>query len=307
MPTTITGGDLKFIADQAVSNASEILLATKAFSLGIEPTGMTKGDSTQVFVAGSAPDAAAFNRTSNNYMTDNGGEHSFEKLTLDKHIKLTFKIEQFDFEKMNPTRMAALYKPYVEKVAYKVISDAFALVTAVKFPNSENAGAKENFDKTEAGKAETELAKLIGQGGERNLILNLDYFDALRDSLSGIYANPTNNEVLRNGTIPGISGFANVIRTSALKPVGSEAGEYLVGIATNMSGIALAVAPVKQVPAFDGESEVSVEPITRIPLTFSIDYSKDVRDYVATVEVLYGIAVLDSKGILRLTYNKQGS
>jgi hypothetical protein len=74
-----------------------------------------------------------------------------------------------------------------------------------------------------------------------------------------------------------------------------------------MSGIALAVAPVKQVPSFDGESEVSVEPITGIPLTFSVDYSKDVRDYVATVEVLYGIAKLDSKGLLRLTSTVAGS
>jgi hypothetical protein len=301
MPTTITGGDLKIIADKAVSNASEILLATKSFSLGVETTGMSKGDSTQVFVAGSAPDAEDFNRETNNYRKDNGGEHAWKPITLDKHVKLSFSIQPHQFEKMTTDSLAALYKPYVEKVAARVISDAFALITAANFANSLDVGEALNFDKSEAGKAETALAKLIGQGGERNLALNLDYFDALRDSLSGIYANPTNNEVLRNGTIPGISGFANVIRTSALKPVGSENGTYLVGIATNMSGVALATSAVKQVPQFSGEVEVSTDPVTGIPLTFSVEYTDTTRDYFATVEVLYGVAKLDGKGILRLT------
>ncbi|MDR3001114.1 MAG: hypothetical protein LBU89_07605 [Fibromonadaceae bacterium] len=297
--TTITGGDLKLIANKAVANIGEILLAANAFALGVESTGMSEGDSTQVFVAGSAPDAKAFNAKDNNYMTDNGGEHAWVPLTLSQHMKLTFRIPPQKFEKLTPDSMAALYKPYVSKVASKIIKDTFAKVTATAFKSSINAGPVKDFNKTIVSNAETALAKLVGQGSDRNLILNMDYYDALRDSLTGIYATPTNNEVLRNGTIPGLSGFANIIRTSAIES--ATGNGQLIGLATNMSGVALSVAAVKQIPQFDGEVEVAVEEHTKIPLTFSVDYDKDTRSYVATVEALYGIAVIDEKGILRLT------
>jgi len=303
MPTTtgtsITGGDLKLVADKAVSNVGDILLASKSFSLGVDTEGMEEGDSTQVFVAGAAPDAEEYDDSSNNYETDNGGDHAWKPVQLDSHVKLTFKIKRKDFNKLTPDGFAALYKPYASRVASKVISDVFAKITAANFSNSLNIADASKFDKSNASKAETELAKLVGIGGERNLVLSVDVFDSLRDSLTGIYATPTNNDVLRNGTIPGLSGFANVIRTSAMKPKPS--GSYLIGIATNMSGIALATAAVKHIPAFDGEVEVAVDPVTGIPLTFSVDYAKATRSYVATVEILYGIAVLDGKGILRLT------
>ena len=298
MATSITGGDLKLVADKAVSNVGDILLASKSFSLGVETDGMSKGDSTQVFVAGAAPDAEDFDEDDNNYMTDNGGDHAWKPVTLDQHIKLTFQIKPHVFNKFTADSLAALYKPYASKVASKVIGDVFAKITNANFPTSLAIGNAAAFSKSDASKAETELAKLVGVGGERNLVLSVDAFDALRDSLTGIYATPTNNEVLRNGTIPGLSGFANILRTSAIKP---GTGTYMIGVATNMSGIALVTAAVKQVPQFDGDVEVSTDPVTGIPLTFSVDYSKETRAFVATVEILYGIAVLDKKGILRLT------
>ncbi|GBU23809.1 hypothetical protein R83H12_00427 [Fibrobacteria bacterium R8-3-H12] len=300
MPTTITGGHLKLVADIAISNATETLLAAQSFSLGVSAEALPFGSATQVFVAGAAPAAGDFNAETNNYMTDNGGSHAWKPVTLNKHVKNTFKIEQATFEKFTPQSLAALYKPYVEQVAARIIKDAFNEMTSANFSNSLDAGNPVNFDKSDAGKIETALAKIVGAGGTRNLVLNMDFFDSLRDSLSSIYANPTNNEVLRNGTIPSISGFAEVIRTSAL-PATPASGSYLVGIATNGTGLALATSAVRQVPAFDGESEVAVEPVTKIPLTFSVDYSKDLRNYVATVEAYYGIAVLDGRGILRLT------
>jgi hypothetical protein len=303
MATSITGGDLKLVADKAVSNVGNILLPAKSFSLGVQTSGMSKGDSTQVFVAGAAPDAEAFDVEDNNYMTDNGGDHAWKPITLDQHIKLTFKILPHIFEKLSADSMAALYKPYVSKVADKVISDVFAKITNANFPTSLSVSDAGAFSKTNVSKAETELAKLVGVGGERNLVLSVEVFDALRDSLTGIYATPTNNDVLRNGTIPGLGGFANILRTTAIKP---GTGTYMFGMATNMSGIALATSAVRQVPQFDGEVEVAVDSDgagngTGIPLTFSVDYSKETRAFVATVEILYGIAVLDKKGILRLT------
>jgi len=303
MPTTtgtsITGGDLKLVADKAVSNVGDILLASKSFSLGVDTEGMEEGDSTQVFVAGAAPDAEEYDDEDNNYEKDNGGGHAWKPVTLNYHTKLSFKIKRSVFNKLTPDGLAALYRPYASKVASKVISDVFAKITAANFSNSLNIADATKFSKTNASKAETELAKLVGIGGERNLVLSVDVFDSLRDSLTGIYAAPTNNDVLRNGTIPGLSGFANVIRTSAIQPKSS--GSYLIGIATNMSGIALATSAVKHIPQFDGEMEVAVDPVTGIPLTFSIDCAKGTRSYLATVEILYGIAVLDGKGILRLT------
>lgn len=301
MATTFTGGDLKVSASQSIANVSETLLATKAFSTKVDTSGLGKNDTTQVFVAGNAPEAKAFNRDDNNYMTDNGGEHAWKPVTLDTHKKLTFKIPPQVFEKLSTTDLANLYKPYVSKLCDAVVGDAFAKITAAAFAKELDIGELKDFDRDTASKAETALAQLVGTSGERNLVLNMECFGALRESLAGIYVSPVNSQALVQGTIASISGFANVIRTTALKPVGTAKQKYLVGIATNMSGMAMAFAPVKAVPQFDGELEVVSDPVTDIPITFSVDYSKDNRDYVATVEALYGIGVMDSRGILRLT------
>ncbi|MCL2207019.1 MAG: hypothetical protein FWB90_02865 [Fibromonadales bacterium] len=301
MPTTFLGGDLKLAADLAVANPDEILLATKSFSLGVETEGMEEGDSTQVFVAGSVPKAKAFDRKDNNYMTDNGGEHAWKTHTLDYHAKSSFVIARKFFNKLTPQKMAALLKRHVTAVVSKIVDDSFAKITTLAFPNFFNAGPALNFDEGAVNEIETELAKLIGSNSERNLILNMDHFSGLRKNLVNIPPAPTNNEVLLSGIIPGITGFANVIRTTALKSAGNE---NIVGFATNMSGIALSVAAVNHIPVFKdgaGEVENTIEATTGIPLTFSVDYDKDTRDYVATVEALYAISVIDKNGILCLT------
>jgi len=299
--TTFTGGDLKVAAMQSIVNVQETLLATKAFSTKVDSTGLGEGDTTQVFVVGNAPEAEAFDRDDNNYMTDNGGGHAWKPVTLSEHKKLTFKISPQEWRKLNTTALANLYKPYVSKLCDGIIATAFAKITQANFSNVLDIGALKDFDKDAASKAEKELAKLVGTSGERNLILNMDYQAALRESLTGLYVGPTNSQALINGSISGISGFANVIRTTAIKSAGTAVGKYLVGIATNMSGLAMAFAPVIPPPQFDGELEVvSSEETFDIPITFSVDYSKDNRDYVATVECLYGVGVMDGKGILRL-------
>jgi hypothetical protein len=302
MPTTFTGGDLKVAAQQSIVNIQETLLPTKAFSTKVDTSGLGKGDTTQVFVVGNAPEAGDFDRDDNNYMTDNGGEHAWKPVKLDTHKKLTFKIPPNEFRKLSTSDLADLYKPYVSKLCEGIISAAFAKITVTDFPNAYDVGNWEDFDKDVASQAEKELAKLAGTSGERNLILNMDCHAALRESLTGLYVNPVNSQALMQGSIPGISGFKDTIRTTALKSVGTEKKKYLIGIATNMSGIAMAFAPVEAPPQFDGDIEaVSSAETFGIPITFSVDYSKDNRDYVATVEALYGIGIMSAKGILRLT------
>jgi len=300
MGTQFTGGDLKLVADNAVSNVGDILLASKSFSLGVSTEGMYEGDSTQVFVAGAAPEAEEFDAEDNNYMTDNGGEHSWKPLPLDKHVKISFTAEAGVYERLGPRGLASLYKTSAIKVADKITKDVYAAIAAATFPSYPMV-QDINFDKSEAGKIETKLAELVGTGDERNLILNFSYFDYLRDSLSGIYANPTNNEVLRTGEIPGVCGFSKVRRTTALNT------PTLVGIATNKTGVALGISAVKQVSSFRGDVEVATEEFTGIPLTFSTDYIDTTRTYIATVEAIYGIAVMSEKGVLKLTYTAGGT
>lgn len=296
MATTFTGGDLKAVANDVVQNISETLLPMQAFALNVDTTGLYKGDKTQVFVPGTAPAALAYNSVTNNYMTDNGGEHSWKPLHLDQHVKISFTAEAGIYERLGPRGLASLYKTSAVKVADKITKDVYAAIAATAAFQSYAMVPEINFDKSEAGKIETELAKLVGTGEERNLILNFGYFDYLRDSLSGIYANPTNNEVLRTGEIPGVCGFSKVLRTTALNP------SSLVGIATNKTGIAISIAAVKQVSSFRGDVEIATEEFTGIPLTFSTDYIDTTRTYIATVEAIYGIGVMSEKGVLKLTY-----
>lgn len=298
MPTTFTGGDLKVAASQSIVNISETLLATNAFSIKVDTSGLALNDTTQVFVVGAAPDAAAFNRDTNNYMTDNGGAHAWKPVTLDTHKKLTFKIPPKEFNKLTTTDLANLYKPYVSKLCDTIIKSAFEKITAANFATNYNIANTAAFDRVAVSKAETALAKLVGTSGERNLVVGMDAFSVLRESLAGMYVSPANGTALIQGNISGVSGFANVIRTTAFA---APAANYMFGIATNKSGIAMAFIPVEVTSQFDGEREVVSDPVTGIPLTFSVDYSKETRDYVATVECIWGSGVMDGKGILRLT------
>jgi len=300
MPTTFTGGDLKVAASQSIVNISETLLATQAFSTKVETSGLGEGDTTQVFVVGEVPDAENFDREGNNYMTDNGGAHAWKDIKLSQHKKLTFRIKPQIFDKLSTTDLANLYKPHVSKLCDAVIKSAFEEITAANFSNFLDIPDLSKFDKNAASQVETALAKLVGNGGERNLVLSMDGFSYLRESLTGIYVSPTSDNALIQGSIQGIVGFQNVIRTTALKSVGVEKKKYLVGIATNKSGLAMAFAHVPVTSRFDGDWEVVNDSVTGIPITFSVDYDKDNRDYVATVEVLFGVGIADKKGILRL-------
>jgi len=300
MPTTIDGGGLKKVADDAVVNVAEILLSTEAFSISVNTEGLEENDTIQVFVAGTGATATAYNRSTNNYMTDNGGAHAWKPLVLDSHLKSTFSLRRSNYHRLNASQVAAIAKTHVSKIAAAAINTAFSKIIVGNFANEIDAGASINFDQSVVSKAETELAKLVGIGSERNLILNLDFFDGLRNNLTGLYANPTNNEVLRSGVIPGLGGFASTVRSSAIASA-APGVKSLVGLATNKTGIAMGFAAVKPVPDFDGDWEISIDPVTKIPFTFSTDYSKDNRDLYMTVELLSGVAVLDGNGILRLT------
>jgi len=304
--TVITGGELQLAANEVIKGTKEILHPATTFSTSVSTQGMVAGDSTQVFVIGSSEEAKLFNAETNNYTTDNGGKHVWEKVTLDKHIKHSFVIEPAKLKRMGQEGLNEIYAEAAEKVAMKFMSIAFGLITSANFPNSKSVDDTLNFDKKDVGEIETAFAKLVGKSTGNNLILNLGYYDALRDSLSSLYAGPTNNDVLRGGVIPNVVGFSEVMRTTALSEVDTEAGEYLVGFATNKSGIALAAAPVDYTDAFQGEVAVSIEKDTGLPFTFSTHYVEKTRAYIGTVELLFGVSAVSKRGIYRLTRTVAG-
>jgi len=241
--TSIIGGDLKLIANEAIINVGEILLPLKACARTIETEkeGLKLNDTIQVFVAGDIPAAAEFNAATNNYGTDNGGSHAFKPVQLNKRYKQTFSLQEDQLDRVTSVAdLAEFYKPFAQNVAKQLLLNAIALLTAANFPNTHKTAGAAAFDKSDAGKVETALAKLVGAGNPLNLVLNMEYFDYLRDSLTNLPVNPTNNEVLRQGTIPGIAGFANTLRTTIIPDVPEEAGTYNVGFATNGSGLIIA-------------------------------------------------------------------
>ncbi|MDR2554150.1 MAG: hypothetical protein LBC64_01870 [Fibromonadaceae bacterium] len=304
MPTTtVLGGDLKLIANEAIINVGEILLPLKACARTIETEkeGLKQNDNIQVFVAGSIPEAGEFNASTNNYGTDNGGDHAFKPVKLDKRFKQTFSLQEDQLDRITSVaELAEFYKPFAQNVAKQLLLNAIALVTAANFPNSYKTAGAVVFDKSDAGKAETALAKLVGIGNPLNLVLNMEYFDYLRDSLSFLPANPTSNEVLRQGTIPGIAGFSETLRTSIIPDVPAEAGTYTVGFATNGSGLIIANGVSPSIRDNSIDYSVATDPVTGIAMAFSGFWKQDTRTYIATVETLTGAAVGSDKGLLRL-------
>jgi len=302
--TSIIGGDLKLIANEAIINVGEVLLPLRACARTIETEkeGIKLGDTVQVFVAGEIPEAAEYNASTNNYGTDNGGNHAWKAVNLDKKFKQTFTLSDDQLDRITSVAdFAEFFKPYAQKVALKVLQNAMQLLTAQNFPNAHPVLGAAAFDKSDAGKVETALAKLVGVGKELNLILNMEYYDSLRDGLTNLPANPTNNEVLRQGTIPGIAGFKETLRTSIIPDVPATAGTHLAGFATNGTGLVIANGVRPSLRDSNVDYSVATDPVTGIALAFSGFWRSETRTYTATVETLTGAAVASQKGLLRLT------
>jgi hypothetical protein len=303
--TTILGGELKTIAREAIANVGEILLPLKSFARTIETEkeGLMLNDTIQVFVAGDIPAAAEYDAANNNYGKDNGGSHAWKSVKLDKRFKQTFSIQEDQFRRAQTAlSFSEFFKPYAQNVAIALSKNALAKLGTGGFDNKIAAGGAVAYDKSDAGKAETALAKLVGVGRPLNLVLSMSYFDGFRDSLSNLPANPTNNEVLRKGTIPGVAGFDLVMRTSMVPDIvdTTPAGEHNVGFATNGTGIIIANGVPSSTLDTNIDYEVAVCPVTGIAMAFSGYWNSDTRSYVATVETLTGVDVGDKKGILRI-------
>jgi len=290
-----TGSEFRVAAQQAIANVSETLMATEAFSVTVSAKDAKKNDTVAVFVQGAVPEPQWFNRETNHYMTDNGGEAAWVSVNLSAHKKLTFSIMPEILDKLSTEALANMYRTYISKLCNSVIGNVDSYTGGGYFPIIEVPKA-EDFDRKWASKIETALAKKVGgAGGDRYLLLGMDTFSALRESLQGVYVPAVSGNALVDGTIEGLSGFKKVIRTSAIFNE-TVAGD--IGYATNRSGIAIAFAPIYTPEAFTGDVKVVSDPVTGIPITCSIDYDRNTRDYVATVEVLYGMQRLDSRGLI---------
>jgi hypothetical protein len=303
MPKTqILGDDISLIAKEAIINVGEILLPIRSFARTIETEkeGLEKDDTIKVFVAGSVPDGdnnGEYDDEKNNYGMDNGGEHAYKPVVVNKHYKQTFKIKKQKLDRLTTvTSFAEFFKPYAQKVAVYLLRHSLALLDDASFTEIVSMQGSAVFDKDDAGGIETKLSKLVGAGRDKHLVLNMEYYNSFRNSLSGLYANPTNNEVLRTGEIPAVAGFASVLRTSIIP----ESPKKNVGFATNGTGIIIANGVSSSAGDSDIDYTIATDPVSGIAMAFSGYWDKDIRAYIATVETLCGVAIADPKGLIRL-------
>lgn len=192
MGTTFTNGDVKLASDQAIVTISDTLLSLKAFSFGVEMASLSKGSSKKVFLVGDSEDKKEdFNRTTNNYFTDNGGKHAWVDVELEYHKKQTTRIPPDDYLKLSTEDLAGIFAKDLAKLCKSIVAVPFKEITTTNFPGKPYVITDvEKFSKKDAGKIETMLGKLVGtSAGERNLILDFDCFDSLRDSLTGLYVS----------------------------------------------------------------------------------------------------------------------
>lgn len=298
MATEILGGDLKVISDLSIPSVSPILLQTRAFSKAVEVReSVSLNDTVQVFVGGAVPDATEYDDDDNNYETDNGGSHAWKPVTITNHVKSGFSLPIAKIERLDVKGVASIYSAHAKKVALQTSALMFAKIVASSFGMELVLGDPASFDASDVNAAETALATATGLGTERYMILKTDYFKSLRDDTSIASSQFTgSSDVVRNGVIPGIYGFNEIIRTNVLPTA-----EHMVGLVTDATGLLFAQAiedPRNKIE--DVEFELAVDPDTGITLGFSGHYSSKTRKFHGNVESWIGCGIGRPEGLIRL-------
>lgn len=295
MATTLTNADTQVLAQLSLNALLEKLGPITAFSTQFDSEGARKGDIVKVATYGAMPAAAAFNRSSNNYESDDAVSVTYVDVTLSEHLISTFKLDDEQSEKVDVELMSMNAGHAVAKQA---LINAYGLITNANFGAAVFTGAAGTFDSDEVADL-WQAAVDANFGDDRVLQLTPAYIVSLLKDADIKNAEKSDSDAaLRDGAVGPLYEFD--VQTSQVLPAN---GENLVGFITDKSGIAVAMAP-PPVPAGNAamivDSAVATDPETGITIQVRQHYNPGPGEVYINYETLFGKSVGQSNGLKRL-------
>lgn len=290
--SSITGFNVAELFQGAISDVGNILAPLNSFSFGIGNA--SKSNTVKVPIIGAMPSATAFDESTNNFETSNGGTASTVSVLIDKNKKSTFDLLTNEAEEIGPIAIQAMLAEAIKAVVRGVYVDVYGAVLATAFTNQEVI-ASTAFDIDSINTIRTKLEDLLGvdQSQMFNMHLNSAYILALgKDSTyKSLFASAGDTSVIKSGAIP------TLYNTQIFKSTVPTNSENLAGFICDRSALAVAfkqevITDTNDYLATDAQTGVSLVLRERTP-------GKGKRTFW-TVESDYGVKAINGKALVRV-------
>lgn len=300
MASTYTNTDLTYLSDKALAALITPLDEIKLFAHKLSAEQHRKGDAVKVYVHGQTEDAAAFNRSTNNYGTVDDDTTTGVDVSLSTHLKKTCFVPDEEFGRIDEVTKVegiakAVAKAALIEVHNQVTAGNFATIALTSTP------AAFTYDdvidlQVVADDAGFDMNRALVIGNTYNANLMKDgHLVTVRNSQGSF--NTVRNQFAELGGFDVVS--SSVIKSST--PWGAGAGG-LGGFITDGSGLAIATGLV--IPA-SGQGTTEYTSSTDAESGFSLGLRRYYDDaqggFMYTAEVLFGTAVARAAGLQRIT------
>lgn len=295
MANTLTNTQNQIIADAAVLEFNIALAPLRAFSLDLSPAPTTKGSTVTVPVFGTASAAAFAGDYSGGDSTVTGVD-----VTLNQHVFASAHVTDREVAESSIDYLSNLGKQGGRAVAKKMLDYFFELILAASFGNAAGdklvkAAAEFNADAV-ADLRKKAIAKGLAPA-DCALVLNSDAYTSLLKDTTLTSSFFGGAEVVRQGTIPSLFGFRQVIEAPTL-PAN---GENLIGFVAAPQAIAGAsryLRPVSNEGLSD--SGMVTDEATGAVLGFRVIPEQLAGKTHYVTEALFGAAKVNGKALVRL-------
>lgn len=296
MATTISSLDLKLAAD-GISVVPALVKAVDAF--GAFTTSFTNGaaienDVINIPVSSITAGAAAWNASSNNYLTAGTDAVTGVGVTLNQRLKQTSLIEAKYIPRLDlQSKLQELALVVIQKAQLNIYNS----LTAATFGAAAFTGLASTFDSLDIADMEV-AANDANLGPNRIMVINDAYAAALKKT--DVLINMRNaNGVNDSAMFANISGF-DLLSTNLLKSASTVTAENLVGFFTDKSAIGIAAAYVNTDGVNDSGVTIERAVIGGFPIQFRMFYDRSTDQVSLTAEVLFGFSTVRAGSLKRM-------
>lgn len=298
MASVTTNSDIQVMANKVLKALIYKLDALGAFALGFE-SNANEGDVAKVEVHGITKDAAAYNKSSNNYSTVGADTTTFVDVTMDQKIKKTAEIEERYF---GITDITKKLEGLATAVAYKVLLDIYNTLVAATYDNPEEiVGAASGFTADDLVDLEVVADDAEFDPENRYCLLSNAYTANLKKD-SVLVANKA-ADVDPKKTWERFEEIANfkVAGSTVIKNVtGTAATENLVGFITDGQAIGIGMGVPAVIPSSIYEIVNVFDEATGLGIQLRKHIDPDTGSMLLNAVILCGYSAIDEARLTRV-------
>lgn len=299
MANAITDLQMDVLAQGALDAMLPILTPLNAFSRNFSSEGARKGKVVEVRQYNKVTSAGQFNISTANYETATDIDWDEVQVTLNRHEKHTFKLNEAEQAVMLAGDVPKELEITAEAVAEGVLTDIWSVITNANYGAAAFVGAASTFDSDDIMDIRNTCIGNNMNKRELKLIIDNDYYTSLlKDNDLKNALNSQTDAVLKEAMVPRVGSFD--VYESTIIPANAE---NLVGFATDGNGIAIANAVLQPGIGYEGVVAwaTATDPVTGLTIGTRAHLDPATGETFFTVECLYGYSVGNTAALERMT------